>query len=45
MMAAEFLGRMALRGEGMKRDYKRAKLWYERAAELVRGRTLMVCGY
>lgn len=35
MHAAGFLGRMALRGEGQKRDYKRAKLWLERAAELV----------
>lgn len=35
MVAASFLGRMALRGEGQKSDYKRAKLWFERAAELV----------
>jgi SEL1 protein len=35
MVAAAFLGRMALRGEGGKPDYKRARLWYERAAELV----------
>lgn len=35
MVAAAFLGRMALRGEGQKVDYKRARLWYERAAELV----------
>lgn len=35
MVAAAFLGRMALRGEGSKPDYKRARLWYERAAELV----------
>lgn len=35
MVAAAFLGRMALRGEGHKRDYKRAKMWFERAAELV----------
>ncbi|EIW70996.1 hypothetical protein TREMEDRAFT_27959, partial [Tremella mesenterica DSM 1558] len=34
MVAAAFLGRMALRGEGGRRDYKRAKMWYERAAEL-----------
>lgn len=36
MVAAAFLGRMALRGEGQKVDYKRARMWYERAAELVR---------
>jgi SEL1 protein len=35
MVAAAFLGRMALRGEGGKPDYRRARLWYERAAELV----------
>lgn len=35
MVAAAFLGRMALRGEGGKPDYKRAKLWLDRAAELV----------
>ncbi|WVQ80103.1 hypothetical protein IAT38_002204 [Cryptococcus sp. DSM 104549] len=34
MVAAAFLGRMALRGEGQKPDYARARLWYERAAEL-----------
>ncbi|WWC59262.1 uncharacterized protein I303_101812 [Kwoniella dejecticola CBS 10117] len=34
MVAAAFLGRMALRGEGGKPDYRRARLWYERAAEL-----------
>ncbi|KAK8847683.1 hypothetical protein IAR55_005542 [Kwoniella newhampshirensis] len=33
-VAASFLGRMALRGEGQKPDYRRARLWYERAAEL-----------
>ena len=36
MVAAAFLGRMALRGEGGKQDYRRARMWYERAAELVR---------
>lgn len=35
MVAAAFLGRMALRGEGQKVDYQRARLWYERAMELV----------
>ena len=35
-VAASFLGRMALRGEGGKADYIRARMWYERAAELVR---------
>jgi SEL1 protein len=35
-IAAGFLGRMALRGEGGKPDYKRARLWLDRAAELVR---------
>jgi SEL1 protein len=35
MVAAGFLGRMALRGEGGKPDYKRAKLWLDRAAVLV----------
>lgn len=35
MVAAAFLGRMAMRGEGQKPDYRRARLWYERAAELV----------
>jgi SEL1 protein len=35
MVAAGFLGRMALRGEGGKPDYKRARLWLDRAAELV----------
>ncbi|OXG13228.1 SEL1 protein [Cryptococcus neoformans Tu401-1] len=34
MISASFLGRMALRGEGQKVDYQRAKMWYERAAEL-----------
>ncbi|WVR04491.1 hypothetical protein IAU60_001495 [Kwoniella sp. DSM 27419] len=34
MVAAAFLGRMAMRGEGGKPDYARARLWYERAAEL-----------
>ncbi|WVO15922.1 hypothetical protein L204_103587 [Cryptococcus depauperatus] len=34
MVSASFLGRMALRGEGQKTDYKKAKMWYERAAEL-----------
>lgn len=36
MVAAAHLGRMAMRGEGQKRDYKRARMWYERASELVR---------
>lgn len=35
MVTAAFLGRMAMRGEGQKPDYRRARLWYERAAELV----------
>jgi SEL1 protein len=35
MVAAGFLGRMALRGEGGKPDYKRARLWLDRASELV----------
>ena len=35
MVSAGFLGRMALRGEGQRKDYKRARMWYERAAELV----------
>jgi TPR repeat protein len=26
---------MALRGEGQKRDFRRARLWYERATEYV----------
>ncbi|ODN82905.1 hypothetical protein L202_01156 [Cryptococcus amylolentus CBS 6039] len=34
MVSAFFLGRMSLRGEGQKQDYKRAKMWYERASEL-----------
>ncbi|WRT64955.1 uncharacterized protein IL334_001896 [Kwoniella shivajii] len=34
MVAAAFLGRMSMRGEGGKPDYRRARLWYERAAEL-----------
>lgn len=34
MFAAAFLGRMAMRGEGQKPDYRRARLWYERATEL-----------
>ncbi|WVW78646.1 hypothetical protein I302_100606 [Kwoniella bestiolae CBS 10118] len=34
MVAAAFLGRMAMRGEGGKPDYRRARLWHERAAEL-----------
>ncbi|ORX35868.1 hypothetical protein BD324DRAFT_629317 [Kockovaella imperatae] len=33
MIAASFLGRMHLRGEGSKMDYRKAKMWYERAAE------------
>ncbi|WWD21783.1 hypothetical protein CI109_106270 [Kwoniella shandongensis] len=33
-VAASFLGRMAMRGEGQKPDYRRARLWYERAVEL-----------
>jgi len=36
MVAAAFLGRMAMRGEGQKVDFRRARMWYERAAELVR---------
>jgi len=36
MMAASFLGRMAMRGESQKRDYRKARMWYERASELVR---------
>ena len=35
MLAAAFLGRMAMRGEGQKQEYRKARLWYERAAELV----------
>jgi SEL1 protein len=35
MTAAAFLGRMSLRGEGVKTDYKRARMWYERAVEFV----------
>jgi SEL1 protein len=35
MVAAAFLGRMALRGEGQKVNYKLARLWYQRASALV----------
>ena len=35
MISAAYLGRMALRGERQKVDYKRAAMWYGRAAELV----------
>ena len=35
MVAASFLGRMALRGEGQKVDLVKAKMWYERAADFV----------
>ena len=42
MVAAAFLGRMAMRGEGQKSDYRRARLWYERAAELVRPLALSI---
>lgn len=35
MMAATYLGRMAFRGEGQKQDFAKARLWYERASELV----------
>lgn len=35
MIAAGYLGRMALRGEGQKPDYRRARLWLDRAAALV----------
>ncbi|KAL5483221.1 HRD3 [Sanghuangporus weigelae] len=31
--SAGFLGRMYLRGEGMKQDYTLAKMWFERGAE------------
>ncbi|WOO82405.1 Protein sel-1 1 [Vanrija pseudolonga] len=34
MIAASYLGRMALRGEGMPKDYVLARLWYNRAAQL-----------
>lgn len=34
MVAAAFLGRMYLRGEGMKQDFKLARLWFSRAASL-----------
>ncbi|GMK53528.1 hypothetical protein CspeluHIS016_0101140 [Cutaneotrichosporon spelunceum] len=34
MLAASFLGRMCMRGEGAKQDFKLARLWYERAATL-----------
>jgi SEL1 protein len=33
-VAASFLGRMAMRGEGMAQNYRLARLWYERAAAL-----------
>lgn len=36
VVAAGFLGRMALRGEGGKEDWRRARMWLERAAEMVR---------
>lgn len=35
MVAAAFLGRMAMRGEGQKVNYKLARMWYQRASELV----------
>jgi SEL1 protein len=41
MVAAAFLGRMALRGEGGKPDYRRARMWYERAADLVSVRLIL----
>jgi SEL1 protein len=34
MVAAAFLGRMYMRGEGVKQDFKLARLWYERSANL-----------
>ncbi|KAL7413451.1 hypothetical protein BDY24DRAFT_388595 [Mrakia frigida] len=33
-VSAGFLGRMALRGEAQKIDFKRAKMWFERGAEM-----------
>lgn len=35
MIAAAFLGRMAMRGEGQRVNYKLARMWYARASELV----------
>lgn len=32
-VAASYIGRMALRGEGMPQDFRRARLWFERAAD------------
>lgn len=32
-MAAGYIGRMYLRGEGVKKDVKVAKMWFERGAE------------
>jgi SEL1 protein len=34
-IAAGFLGRMSMRGEGGKEDWRRGRMWLERAAELV----------
>ncbi len=33
--AAGYLGRMYLRGEGVKRDYLMARMWLKRGAEMV----------
>jgi len=34
-VAAGFLGRMLIRGEGVRVDYERGRMWFERGAELV----------
>ena len=33
VLSAHFLGRMHLRGEGLRQDVKSAKMWFERAAK------------
>jgi SEL1 protein len=39
-VAAGFLGRMYLRGEGVEKDYLLARMWLKRASDLVRSQAL-----
>ncbi len=41
-IAAGFLGRMYLRGEGVEKDYLMARMWLKRASDLVRARQVFL---
>jgi SEL1 protein len=43
-VAAGFLGRMLIRGDGVQQNFAKGRMWFERAAELVSFQLWLACG-